>query len=162
MKKFDAAHLLVVRSRHRSVARWGLLVLLVTSAPVFSQTTVWTDGTGDWFTAANWSAGVPDSSTIADINNGGTAQIMSSGAAASDVEIGVGAQHSGTLSTSGSGNLQCDGSIYVARSGMGSISITDGGVVSSGRFVVGENSGSNGTATVSGSGSIWGRYTYDF
>ena len=38
---------------------------------------------------------------------------------------------------------------------MGSISITDGGIVSSGRFVVGENSGSNGTATVSGSGSIW-------
>ena len=156
MQEFVTAHLSFDRSRHRSVARWVLIALLVTSAPAFGQTTTWTDGTGDWFTAANWSAGVPDSSTIADINNGGTAQIMSSGAAASDVEIGVGAQDSGTLSTSGSGNLDdSGGALYVGRSGIGNLNITDGGVVSSIRFIIGENAGSTGTATVSGSGSMW-------
>ena len=45
--------------------------------------------------------------------------------------------------------------IYVASSGTGTVSITGGGVVSSGRFIIGENAGSNGTATVFGSGSMW-------
>jgi len=151
----DTAHLFIVRPRHRSIARWASLVLLVTFAPAFAQTTIWTDGTGDWFTPANWSAGVPDSTTITQINNGGTAQIMSSGAAASDVEIGIGAQDSGTLSILGLGNLNGDGILYVARSGTGIVNITNGGVVSSIRFIIGENSGSDGTATVSGFGSMW-------
>jgi T5SS/PEP-CTERM-associated repeat protein len=117
--------------------------------------TVWTDGTGDWFNPANWSAGVPNSSVIALINNGGTAQITSGAAAASELELGVGAQDVGTLSTSGSGNLQDEGSLYVARSGTGTLNVVNGSVVSSTRFIIGENSGSNGTATVSGSGSMW-------
>ena len=117
--------------------------------------TLWIDGTGDWFNPSNWSAGVPNSSTIALINNGGTAQITSGGAAASEVELGVGAQDVGTLSTSGSGSLQDEGSLYVGRSGTGTLDVTGGSVVSSTRFIIGENSGSNGTATVSGSGSMW-------
>ena len=64
----------------------------------------------------NWSAGVPNSSTIADINNGGTAQITSSGAAASQVEIGVGVGESGTLSISGAGSLQDEGAAFLKRS----------------------------------------------
>jgi T5SS/PEP-CTERM-associated repeat protein len=154
MKEFDTAHLFIGHPRRRSVARWVLVALLVTSAPAFGQTTTWIDGTGDWFSPANWSAGVPDSSTIADINNGGTAQIMSSGAAASLVEVGVGAKDTGTLSVSGSGNLD-GGPLYVGRSGTGTVSITGGGVVSSGNFIIGENAGSDGTATVFGSGSMW-------
>src|SRR6266700_5989064 len=100
MKKFDVAHLSVARSPYRSLARWALLALFVTSVPAFAQTTVWTDATGDWFTPANWSAGVPDSSTTAQINNGGTAQIIANGAAAGFVEMGVGAGDTGTLSIS--------------------------------------------------------------
>jgi len=53
MKKFDTMNLFIAGSRYRSVARWSLTALLMTVAPVFSQTTVWTDATGDWFTAAN-------------------------------------------------------------------------------------------------------------
>src|SRR6266513_1634498 len=106
MKKFDIAHLPVPRSPYRSLARWALLTLLATSVPAFAQTTVWTDATGDWFTATNWSAGVPDSSTTAQINNGGTAQRMASGAAANLVELGVVAGDVGTLSVSGTGILQ--------------------------------------------------------
>jgi len=155
MVRFVRVHLFVPNARHRTVALWALLALLVASGPAFAQTTVWTDGTGDWFTPTNWSAGVPNANTGALINNGGDAQITASGAAAGEVEIGVGAQDSGTLSVSASGDLQDGGSVYVGRSGTGNFNITDGGVVASIRFVIGENSGSNGTATVSGSGSMW-------
>ena len=81
MKPSQTAHFHVIRSKDPSVARWALFALLLAYAPAFSQTTTWTDGTGNWFMPANWSAGVPNSSTIADINNGGTAQITSSGGA---------------------------------------------------------------------------------
>jgi fibronectin-binding autotransporter adhesin len=117
--------------------------------------TDWIDETGDWFNPSNWSAGVPNAITGAFINNGGTAQITSQGAAASGVELGSGVQDMGTLSVSDSGNLQSDNSLYLARSGTGILNVTNGSVVSSGRFIMGENSGSNGTATISGSGSVW-------
>jgi fibronectin-binding autotransporter adhesin len=156
MKNSTSAHLPVGRSRQRSVASQALFLLLIASAPAFSQTTVWTDGTGNWFTPTNWSAGVPNANTTALINNGGNAQISSSGAAAGEVEIGVGAQDSGTLSTSGAGNLDdSGGALYVGRSGTGNLNITDGGVVSSIRFIIAENAGSDGTVTVTGAGSMW-------
>src|SRR5262249_38103015 len=155
VKKSNIAHPFIARSRHCSVARWALAALLVTSAPAFAQITVWTAGTGNWFSRENWSAGVPDSSTTADINNAGTAQITDSPAAASLIELGVGAQDTGTLSTSGSGNLDDGGALYVGRSGTGNLNITNGGVVSSALSTIGENLGSNGTATVSGTGAIW-------
>src|SRR5438094_8723707 len=115
MKKFDAALLFIPRSRHRSVAFWALPALLIAFASAFGQTTVWTDATGDWFTAANWSAGVPDSSTAAQVNNGGTAQIMSSGAAASEVALGVLAGDAGTLSLSGTGSLHVVGPMKIGE-----------------------------------------------
>src|SRR4051794_40314089 len=111
MKNFDTAPLFILDWRHRMGVLWALLALLIISAPAFGQTTVWTDATGDWFTAANWSAGVPDSSTAAQTNNGGTAQIMSSGAAASEVDLGVLAGDAGTLSISGAGSLQDGGAM---------------------------------------------------
>jgi T5SS/PEP-CTERM-associated repeat protein len=147
MKKFDTAHL--------SVARWALLAMLVTSVSAFGQTTVWTDAIGDWFTAANWSAGVPDSSTTAQINNGGTAQIMASGAAASLVELGVAATDTGTLAISGTGTLQDGGAINVGENGTGTLSITAGATASSSSFSLGQNAGSTGTATVSDPFSTW-------
>ena len=136
-----------------NITRLGLLFFLVIVAAASAQT-VWTDATGDWFNSANWSAGVPTSSTAAQINNGGTAQIATSGAMAGDVTLGFGSLDSGTLSASVSGTLD-NGSMYVGESGTGTLNITSGGVVSSGRFIIGDNSGSNGTATVSGAGSTW-------
>ncbi len=155
MKKFDLAHSFVARSPYRSVARWALFALFVTSVPAFAQTTVWTDGTGDWFNPGNWSAGVPDSSATAQISNGGTSQITSGGAAAGFVEMGVGAGDTGTLSISVAGTLQDDGAIYIGEDGTGTLFIIGGGTVTSGEFLMGENAGSNGTATVSGPGSLW-------
>jgi T5SS/PEP-CTERM-associated repeat protein len=147
MKKFHAAHLFI--------ARWALIALLVTSVPAFAQTTIWIDATGDWFTPANWSAGVPDSSTTAQINNGGTAQIMASGAAASLVELGVAAGDVGTLSVSGTGSLVDGGAMNVGENGAGTLNITKGGTVSDSDAVVGSGSGSTGTVSVDGPGSTW-------
>jgi T5SS/PEP-CTERM-associated repeat protein len=124
--------------------------------------TVWIDGTGDWFNPSNWSAGVPDSSTIAQINNGGTAQITSGIAAASKVELGIAVGDVGTLSTSGSGSLQDEGTVYVGEQGTGALSITAGTSVSSFTFVLGQTPGSNGTATVSGPGSTWTNLNFCF
>ena len=157
MKKFDTMNLFIAGSRYRSVARWSLTALLMTVAPVFSQTTVWTDATGDWFTAANWSAGVPTSSTTAQINNAGTAQIMSSGAVAAEVDLGVAAGDVGTLSISGTGNLQDGGTMNVGEAGTGTLNITTGGTVSTGGTgsVIGHDPASSGTVTVSGAGSTW-------
>lgn len=117
--------------------------------------TLWVDGTGDWFNPANWSTGVPDESATAKINNGGTAQITSGTAAAAFVELGSATGDVGSLSTSGSGNLQDDGGLNVGEQGAGTLSITAGGVVSSARFVMGDTPGSNGIVAVSGSGSTW-------
>jgi T5SS/PEP-CTERM-associated repeat protein len=150
-EKLDEAHLFVGGSPYRSLARWALLALLVTSMPAFAQTTIWVDATGDWFTAANWSAGVPDSGTTAQINNGGTAQIMATDAAASEVDLGVAAGDVGTLSVSGGGTL---GPMNIGESGTGTLNITGGGVLSSGDSVLGTFSGS-GTVTVNGRGSTW-------
>ena len=120
--------------------------------PAFPQTTVWTDATGDWFTSANWSAGVPDSSTIAQINNGGTAQVMATGAAASEVELGVAAGDVGTLSISGGGTL---GSMNIGESGTGTLNITAGGIVQDSEATVGSGSGSTGLVVVDGAGTTW-------
>jgi len=155
MKKFDVIHSFVARSPYRSLARWALLVLFVMSAPAFAQTTIWTDATGDWFTATNWSAGVPDSSTIAQINNGGTAQVMATGAAASEVDLGVAAGDVGTLSVSGTGMLEDVGAMNIGENGTGTLNITKGGTVSDSDAAVGANAGSTGVALVDGAGSTW-------
>jgi hypothetical protein len=51
----------------------AFLAIVAFVAPSVSAQTTWTATTGDWFDAANWSAGVPNSSTDAQIDNNGTA-----------------------------------------------------------------------------------------
>src|ERR1700686_243237 len=116
---------------------------------------IWTDGTGDWFNAANWSAGVPTSNTGAQINNGGTAQVTASGAT-SMVSLGLGTQDSGTLFVSGAGRLDGNnGTLEVGVGGTGTLNITNGGVITDGRFIIADNAGSKGVVMVSGAGSKW-------
>src|ERR1051325_6997767 len=162
MKQPNALHLLVAWFSHRCVGCWALFVLLIASTCAFGETTVWTDGVGNWFTPGNWSQGVPNSSTIAQINNTGTAQITRAGAAASFLEMGIGAGDAGTLSISGAGTLQDEGAMYIGEEGTGTLSITAGATVSSSLFALGQSPGSNGTATVSGPGSTWTNSVFCF
>jgi fibronectin-binding autotransporter adhesin len=147
------------------------------SAPAFAQTTIWTDLTGDWFTAGNWDNGVPNAVTDAQINNGGEAQISAAGATANNIFLGLAAPDSGILSVTGSGTLDASGLfvgelgsgtlnitnggethssvLFVGEDGSGTLNITNGGAVSSGIGFIGAISGSTGTVTVDGAGSTW-------
>src|SRR5206468_1159830 len=106
--------------------------LLVVSPPAAAQMqTFWVDGTGDWFNAANWSAGVPNSNVDAEIDNGGTAQVTAPGAAALDVDLGFNApSNSGTVTVDGNGRLSIGLVLGVGVNGNGTLSVSNGGVVS--------------------------------
>ena len=141
------------------------LVCFALSPPAQASSTYWTDTSGDWFTAANWSNGVPTCSLDAYINNAGTAQINSSGATALSLTLGHYTTDSGTVSVSG-GTLVVQvcgngllGDIYVGYQGTGNLSITNGGYVTSGSGYIAastsSSAASNGSVTVAGSGSAW-------
>src|SRR5690348_13608123 len=93
-------------TRNWVLAKTAALILFFSAlVPCIGEAqTVWTDGTGDWFLGSNWSAAVPNSSTQAQINNGGTAQISASGAAAASILLGWNdVSELGNLSISGAG-----------------------------------------------------------
>lgn len=110
------------------------------------------NGTSSWFVAANWSPGVPDSSTGAQINNGGTANILSPLAGvACNLILGSSASNSGNVSVNG-GSLAVTNEIEVGASGRGNLNITDEGTVSAGLLTIAAlSSGSSGTVSVDGS-----------
>src|SRR3954469_5312307 len=87
-----------------------LLTMLFLPTPARAQT-FWTAGTGDWFTPANWSAGVPDQNGVANLDavvaNGGTAQLLAFGASVRRLRIGR-QEGAGSLLLSG-GGLDVDG-----------------------------------------------------
>jgi outer membrane autotransporter protein len=166
----------------------ALAALTAAPAPALAQTN-WT-GTvsSDWFTAGNWSNGVPgggDDTTIDTVtpnltvvaNPGARAQFLNVGATATgqlviqnggtlrDVSfgsIGVGANSTGTVIVTGAGSqLEIEGGTVVGFGGTGTLFITDGATVSSGFSDIGRDVGSSGTVTVSGVGSQWIVGTFD-
>src|SRR4051794_15795192 len=133
-----------IRKQHLIVATYLSLAAAANGA------TNWIDGVGDWFTPANWSAGVPTSGNRGQIGNGGTAQIAAD-AGNADVSVGVNFVP-GNLVVSGSGRL--NGSVDVGFSGNGTLMIADGGMVTnSANPVIGLTG--PGVATVTGAGSAW-------
>jgi T5SS/PEP-CTERM-associated repeat protein len=125
------------------------LCILLAAVISASAQTVWTDGTGSWFTPANWSAGVPTAGTTAEVNNGGTAQIAgASAAAASGLALGNGGG-TGSVSVNGASALNVGASISV--SGATSLFSINGASAVTSSFGT-MNQG--GTATING-GSSW-------
>jgi T5SS/PEP-CTERM-associated repeat protein len=118
--------------------------------------TTWTDHTGGWYTAANWSGGVPTSSLNAFINNGGTAQVNSSLATANacSLTLGSNAADSGTVLVNTNATLAVVNSAVVGSKGNGTVTLTGAGAVSSAGLSIAQPSGSSGTVTVDGS-SHW-------
>lgn len=141
-----------LRSR---VATFPIALLLFASAGVASAQTIWTDASGDWFNPANWSAGVPNSSTDAQITNSGTAQIGSAGATAPNLYLGFNGVDSGNLLVSGSGTLRNSSLLAVGHSGSGKVTVQNGGTLSHPFGNIGNLAGSNGTVLVEGTGSRW-------
>ena len=128
-----------LRQRHRSSLRRVLLgttsiavlgLLLITTKP--TRATDWNgNNSTDWFTAGNWSAGVPtglDSAAIDTVTPNATV-VGAAGAVANGVVVG--------------------------SSGTGMLAIQNSGTLGSGPGTIGNNGGSIGTATVTGAGSSW-------
>lgn len=130
-----------------------VLVFLFLAAPAVA-TTRWADGDGDWFRAGNWSAGVPDFMTNAEINNGGTARIsLGNSASAQNVVLGFDALDSGGLAIDRASSLSIN-AIYVGYSGSGTLKITNSTVLD-GVGWVGAFEHSFGAVTVDRPGSTW-------
>ncbi len=88
----------------------------------------------------------------------GTLSIESGGVVSNDFPafIGVGSDGSGTVNVTGSASQWNNSSnVWIGNSGQGTLSISEGGVVSNKSSVIGVSTTGNGTATVSGSGSQW-------
>ena len=133
---------------------------------------------GNWFTAGNWTAGVPNLSTPGVIDTGGTATVSSGSATSDNVYLGWDnsgflAQSGGTLtgralvigynSTAASGGLSLSGgtmtwnaSAYVGYKGTGTFTQTGGqlNVNNSSIYLGSETLTSNGTFDLSGTGRI--------
>ena len=135
----------------------ALLGLYLCAGSAQAQT-IWTGGTStDWFTAGNWTAGVPNAGTSAFINDGVTFNpvIDAAGAAASEVWIGTFASVlSGTLDIDGAGTLTTP-LFVVGDVGTGTATVSGGGVLTTGISSVGNNVGAVGTVTVTGENSTW-------
>jgi hypothetical protein len=164
----------------RKLALAGGMVLL--TARTGRAQSVWQGTTGSWFTSGNWNGGVPNSTIFSQINNGGTAQIASGGAAASTLILGAGAGDSGTLSISGTGTLTTT-TEYVGEFGSGTVNQSggtnnvgtlnmatgdfhaigaytlSGGVLNVGTMIVGYSSNTAGFVQTGGTLSVTGSMT---
>src|SRR5579871_4652668 len=115
---------------------------------------LWQASTSDWFAAGNWTAGVPDSSGVGDVNNGGTAQIATGAAAASSINLGQAATDSGSLTISG-GTLSIGIQEAVGVAGTGAITHSAGSNnLGTGVVVMGVSNNSTGTYNLSGTGVL--------
>jgi T5SS/PEP-CTERM-associated repeat protein len=111
--------------------------------------TDWKVASGSWFVADNWTAGVPNSFTRAQISNGGTATIGSTGAASCDLNLPASATQSGRLVVD-HGSLDITFDAAVGSYGRGVLTITNGGSVTAASATIAATSGSVGTVSVDG------------
>ena len=131
----------------------AVAVLLLLSSPSARADVTWTlTGTGDWSVATNWSGGVPASSGTADIYNGGTATITTTGDACSVLSLGNTAG-SGFVQMTG-GGLNVSNSAYVGYTGTGNFTQSGGSNTISIGLYLGYNAGSSGTYSLSGTGQL--------
>jgi outer membrane autotransporter protein len=157
-----------------------LLIWLIGRPPsVQGQATFWQGQTGSWDSPGNWDNGVPNSSTTANIDNGGTALVQSSGDTSSGllvgnfgtgslvvqgqgqlssggpVVIGFLSNSDGTVSVNGSRSIfTAAGYVEVGAFGTGKLTVENGGfALTNGYLQIGLFSGGDGTVAVNGSGS---------
>ncbi len=159
---------------------WGnvSLLLLLLRHDGLAQT-YWNAGASDWYVATNWTSGVPNATTDARIDNGGTSQIFATGATARDIRVGdavtgnleiasgvtlsnragiignlVGSQ--GTVTVAGANaKWKNSSTLDVGTSGTATLNISNGASVSNTAGMIGRNAGASGIVTVTGMNSTW-------
>ncbi|HTQ37836.1 MAG TPA: hypothetical protein VMJ32_02345 [Pirellulales bacterium] len=129
-------------------------VLALAWSPNAGADTNWMGTTGSWYTDGNWDSGAPNSSVNANINNGGTAQIGSSSAFVSFLNLGQSSSQSGLVSLTGGSLTADDEQIGVAGSGTFTHSAGANNFTASGTLVLGANTNSTGIYYLSGTGAI--------
>lgn len=157
----------------------GITSLVLASPHAEGQTTSWKDttpGGADWHNAANWTAGIPTSSSTVQIQNGGKANITTTDAVTSllyvgntgagSIDIASGgvltssshsylgyAGHSGTATVSGTWSAN---NLYVGRNAQGTLTIENGGIVTvAGTLQVGsDQAAGNGTLNLESGGRL--------
>ena len=115
--------------RATSVVALGVVSATTTPSRAAEQ---WTGAAStDWFSAGNWSAGVPTNSTSTRIDTvtPNATVVGAAGARATVLRVGV--------------------------FGTGALTIQSGGTVNNTLGIIGDQAGSSGTATVNGAGSTW-------
>ena len=127
-------------------------------AQIFTDSWV-NPGAGNWFSAGNWSNGVPTSLYFAYVNNGGTALLTTPGASVRGLFIGD-LLGNGELRISGGGVLSAQEGIDVGVDHNGRMTLSGGGRAFSQRGDVGFTSGGNGIVTVTDPGSRWSLTDY--
>jgi len=140
------------------ICLFAVLTFAVCGSPAWADSTAWNNpGTGDWFTPANWSNGVPTFLLDAFISNGGQAEISdpSTQAQAHSLTLGQNAGESGTLLVDIAPNTQFTNLLMygtsVGSGGTGTLLITSGGFVGTiGPASIASTPGSNGTVSVKG------------
>ena len=105
-------------------------------------------GTGDWSVGSNWSGGaVPTSRVNADIYDGGTATITTTGDICSSLTLGNTAGSGAVAMTGGIFSPGCE---YVGETGTGTFTQSGGTNNDAGPLYIGDQPGSNGTYVLSG------------
>jgi hypothetical protein len=87
--------------------------------------TAWQSTIDNWSTSANWTNGLPNPSTTANVDNAGAPQISSGSATTSALVLGSTSSSTGSLFLSGTGALAATNE-YVGESGSGSVNQTGG------------------------------------
>ncbi|TWS95805.1 autotransporter-associated beta strand repeat-containing protein [Reyranella sp. CPCC 100927] len=165
------------------IFKWALLSTLALPLPAAAQVVNWVNpGEGAWQDPANWSTGaVPTAGSFVRVDNGGSAIIDAIAAAASGVNVSSAStsmltiRNGGTLTSRNAtigdsfgtvGAAVVDGAgsrwtitdilfgnLGIGQPGTGSLTISNGGVVSVGGRLSIATGGSTGTLTVTGPGS---------
>lgn len=135
------------------------LAFLSATSPAFAQKDwIGPNPDNNWFTPTNWTGAPPSAPTLTDdstIHNGTAATVAATGAETQQLFLGnIG---TGTLNITGTGELTAAGFVHIGLGNNGTLNITGGGTLRHPAFDarVGESSGVDGFATVSGTGSNW-------
>ena len=152
------------------VARVTSLLSLVSSVALLSTTALvssacaasvnWTGAVdGNWFNGSNWTPGaVPGGGDSVIINVGGAPVVIAAGTA-SAASLKVGNSAAAALTIQAGGSLAVSGAAIigggVSANGSGVLTVQSGGSLATESAVIGEIAGSDGTVTVTGTGSIW-------
>ena len=140
----------------------ALVFLAASSDSSFGQT-VWQAGTGDWFTAGNWTLGVPNSASgtafDAIIANGGTAQLQAPGGSVRRLRVGLVGGPGSLLVNAGTLNVTDDLHLNEGSAGPASMTVQGGSTVTAIDTVVGFSSAFSTSFLISGPGTVYNATT---